>query len=124
MNVSALPVCSQVSLSHEDLQVLGTAITMVTQDGTTITVPAHQEEMDGVGEHTVTMVTGDGKELQPVRPARIRILPESPCVTECIMYRDSYANGKLPEKIPPHRAPGSVIILLTFNAHLSPWSYG
>ncbi|KAJ8360693.1 hypothetical protein SKAU_G00172180 [Synaphobranchus kaupii] len=57
---------SQVSLSHEELQVLGTAITMVTQDGTTITVPAHQEDIDGVGEHTVTMITGDGKELQPV----------------------------------------------------------
>ncbi|KAI1890757.1 hypothetical protein AGOR_G00156910 [Albula goreensis] len=56
----------QVSLSHEELQVLGTAITMVTQDGTTITVPAQQEDIDGTGEHTVTMVTGDGKELQPV----------------------------------------------------------
>ncbi|XP_036388077.1 zinc finger protein 76 [Megalops cyprinoides] len=56
----------QVALSHEELQVLGTAITMVTQDGTTITVPAHQGDIDGAGEHTVTMVTGDGKELQPV----------------------------------------------------------
>ncbi|KAJ8412214.1 hypothetical protein AAFF_G00144810 [Aldrovandia affinis] len=56
----------QVSLSREELQVLGTAITMVTQDGTTITVPAHQEDIDGTVEHTVTMVTGDGKELQPV----------------------------------------------------------
>ncbi|KAJ8258811.1 hypothetical protein COCON_G00178230 [Conger conger] len=55
----------RVSLSHEELQVLGTAITMVTQDGTTITVPAQQEDMD-VGEHTVHMITGDGKELQPV----------------------------------------------------------
>ncbi|XP_048878604.1 zinc finger protein 76 [Brienomyrus brachyistius] len=56
----------QVSLSHEELQVLGTAITMVTQDGTTITVPAHQEAVDGTGQHTVAMVSGDGKELQPV----------------------------------------------------------
>ncbi|XP_035244685.1 zinc finger protein 76 isoform X1 [Anguilla anguilla] len=56
----------QVSLSHEELHVLGTAITMVTQDGTTITVPAHQEDVDGMGEHTVTMITGDGKEMQPV----------------------------------------------------------
>lgn len=45
---------------------LGTAITMVTQDGTTITVPAHQEAADGTGQHTVAMVSGDSKELQAV----------------------------------------------------------
>ncbi|KPP60185.1 zinc finger protein 76-like [Scleropages formosus] len=56
----------QVSLSHEELQALGTAITMVTQDGTTITVPANQDTVDSTGQHTVTMVARDGKELQPV----------------------------------------------------------
>ncbi|XP_018606659.1 zinc finger protein 76 [Scleropages formosus] len=55
-----------VSLSHEELQALGTAITMVTQDGTTITVPANQDTVDSTGQHTVTMVARDGKELQPV----------------------------------------------------------
>ncbi|KAL2090526.1 hypothetical protein ACEWY4_012789 [Coilia grayii] len=57
---------SQVRLSAEELQALGTAITMVTQDGTTITVPTHQGDITGTGQHHVTMVTGDGKELQPV----------------------------------------------------------
>ncbi|KAJ8260248.1 hypothetical protein GJAV_G00178780 [Gymnothorax javanicus] len=56
----------QASLPHQDLQVLGTAITMVTQDGTTITVPSHQESGGDHSEHTVAMITGDGKELQPV----------------------------------------------------------
>uniref|UniRef100_A0A8C9SB64 Zinc finger protein 76 n=1 Tax=Scleropages formosus TaxID=113540 RepID=A0A8C9SB64_SCLFO len=56
----------QVSLSHEELQALGTAITMVTQDGTTITVPANQDTVDSTGQHTVTMVARDGKELQPL----------------------------------------------------------
>ncbi|XP_076124197.1 zinc finger protein 76 isoform X1 [Alosa pseudoharengus] len=57
---------SQVSLSAEELQALGTAITMVTQDGTTITVPTHQGDITGTTQHHVTMVSGDGKELQPV----------------------------------------------------------
>lgn len=43
------------------LQVLGTAVTMVTRDGTTIAVPAQQGH---TGRH-VTMVT-DGKEMQQV----------------------------------------------------------
>ncbi|XP_050961287.1 zinc finger protein 76 isoform X2 [Labeo rohita] len=43
------------------LQVLGTAVTMVTQDGTTIAVPGRTAG----GGQQVTMVT-DGKELQPV----------------------------------------------------------
>ncbi|MFT7798448.1 zinc finger protein 76 [Arapaima gigas] len=57
---------TMVSLSHEDLQALGTAITMVTQDGTTITVPTSQDTVDSTGQHTVTMVARDGKEVQPV----------------------------------------------------------
>uniref|UniRef100_W5N124 Zinc finger protein 76 n=1 Tax=Lepisosteus oculatus TaxID=7918 RepID=W5N124_LEPOC len=56
----------QVSLSHEELQALGTAITMVTQDGTTITVPTHDGDITGSGPHTVTMVSADGTEAQPV----------------------------------------------------------
>lgn len=44
------------------LQVLGTAVTMVTQDGSTISVPAQQSHSGG---QQVTMLT-DGKELQPV----------------------------------------------------------
>uniref|UniRef100_A0A8D0H9Z2 Zinc finger protein 76 n=1 Tax=Sphenodon punctatus TaxID=8508 RepID=A0A8D0H9Z2_SPHPU len=54
----------QVSLSHEDLQALGSAITMVTQGGTAITVP--QEEISTSGTHTVTMVSTDGMESHPV----------------------------------------------------------
>ncbi|XP_067253182.1 zinc finger protein 76 isoform X1 [Chanodichthys erythropterus] len=57
---------AEVTMETDDiisshLQVLGTAVTMVTQDGTTIAVPAHQ----GRTGQQVTMVT-DGKELQPV----------------------------------------------------------
>ena len=37
-------------------------ITMVTQDGTTITVPAHEAMLGGA--HAVTMVTADGTEGQ------------------------------------------------------------
>uniref|UniRef100_A0AAY5EJT8 Transcription factor IIIA n=1 Tax=Electrophorus electricus TaxID=8005 RepID=A0AAY5EJT8_ELEEL len=54
---------SQVNLS--DLQALGTGITMVTQDGTTITVPAHHSVISEKQQH-VGMVTQDGKELQQV----------------------------------------------------------
>uniref|UniRef100_A0A8C7DWR5 Transcription factor IIIA n=2 Tax=Oncorhynchus TaxID=8016 RepID=A0A8C7DWR5_ONCKI len=50
----------------EDLQALSTAITMVTQDGTTISLPTHQTDMAAMGHHHITMVTGEGKELQPV----------------------------------------------------------
>ncbi|XP_050808991.1 zinc finger protein 76 isoform X1 [Gopherus flavomarginatus] len=53
----------QVSLSHEDLQALGSAISMVTQGGT-ITMP--QEDLAASGTHTVTMVSADGTETQPV----------------------------------------------------------
>uniref|UniRef100_A0A8C3S2M2 C2H2-type domain-containing protein n=1 Tax=Chelydra serpentina TaxID=8475 RepID=A0A8C3S2M2_CHESE len=53
----------QVSLSHEDLQALGSAISMVTQSGT-ITMP--QEDLAASGRHTVTMVSADGTETQPV----------------------------------------------------------
>lgn len=70
----------QVSLSHEELQALGTAITMVTQDGTTIAVPTHEGDLTGSpGAHTVTMVTADGTEAQQVchglhHPLKIQII--------------------------------------------------
>lgn len=56
---------TQVNLTADDLQTLTAGITMVTQDGTTITVPAHQGIVSGRQQH-VTMVTRDGKELQQV----------------------------------------------------------
>ncbi|KAK6470472.1 zinc finger protein 76-like [Huso huso] len=69
----------QVRLSHEDLQALGSAITMVTQDGRTIAVPANQGDITGSGTHTVTMVTADGMEAQSVA-----------IVTEGMMVGDSH----------------------------------
>lgn len=59
--------CLQVSLSPEDLQALGSAISVVTQHGsTTLTIPGHQEELATSGTHTVTMVSADGTQTQPV----------------------------------------------------------
>ncbi|XP_015193501.1 zinc finger protein 143 isoform X1 [Lepisosteus oculatus] len=54
----------QVSISQADMQALGNTITMVTQDGTTITVPAHEAVLASGGTHSVTMVTADGTEGQ------------------------------------------------------------
>ncbi|XP_037538499.1 zinc finger protein 143 [Nematolebias whitei] len=48
----------QVSISEADLQAMGGTITMVTQEGTTITIPAH--ELASQGAHSVTMVATDG----------------------------------------------------------------
>ncbi|XP_075411629.1 zinc finger protein 76 isoform X2 [Tenrec ecaudatus] len=57
----------QVSLSPEDLQALGSAISMVTQHGgTTLTIPSHDNELVTPGTHTVTMVSADGTQTQPV----------------------------------------------------------
>ncbi|XP_074019408.1 zinc finger protein 76 isoform X2 [Numenius arquata] len=53
----------QVSLSQEDLQALGGAISVVTQSGA-IAVP--EEELAGGDTHTVTMADMDGTETQPV----------------------------------------------------------
>lgn len=40
---------------------------MVTQHGsTTLTIPGHQEELATSGTHTVTMVSADGTQTQPV----------------------------------------------------------
>ncbi|XP_008309755.1 zinc finger protein 143 isoform X1 [Cynoglossus semilaevis] len=52
----------QVSISEADLQAMGGTITMVTQEGTTITIPAHELAMQGA--HSVTMVTTDGSDEQ------------------------------------------------------------
>ncbi|KAG2463096.1 IPO7 protein, partial [Polypterus senegalus] len=54
----------QVSLSQADIQTVGNTITMVTQDGTTITVPTHEAVLSSGGTHSVTMVTADGTEGQ------------------------------------------------------------
>ncbi|XP_060018630.1 zinc finger protein 76 isoform X4 [Lagenorhynchus albirostris] len=57
----------QVSLSPEDLQALGSAISMVTQRGsTTLTIPSHDDDLATSGTHTVTMVSADGTQTQPV----------------------------------------------------------
>lgn len=55
-------VSYQVSISEADLQAMGGTITMVTQEGTTITIPAH--ELATQGAHSVTMVTTDGSDEQ------------------------------------------------------------
>uniref|UniRef100_A0A3B3I1Z9 Zinc finger protein 143b n=1 Tax=Oryzias latipes TaxID=8090 RepID=A0A3B3I1Z9_ORYLA len=49
-------------ISEADLQAMGGTITMVTQEGTTITIPAH--ELAAQGAHTVTMVATDGSDEQ------------------------------------------------------------
>lgn len=54
----------QVTISEADLQAMGGTITMVTQEGTTITIPAH--ELTSQGAHSVTMVTTDGSDGQQV----------------------------------------------------------
>ncbi|NWX20395.1 ZNF76 protein, partial [Aegotheles bennettii] len=53
----------QVSLSQEELQALGSAISAVTQSGG-LTLP--QEELVGGDTHTVTVADVDGTETQPV----------------------------------------------------------
>ncbi|KAM8861348.1 zinc finger protein 143 isoform 1-T1 [Synchiropus picturatus] len=52
----------QVSISEADLQAMGGTITMVTQEGTTITIPAH--ELTTQSGHSVTMVTTEGSDEQ------------------------------------------------------------
>ncbi|KAM9217261.1 zinc finger protein 76 isoform 2-T4 [Leptosomus discolor] len=53
----------QVSLSQEDLQALGSAISVVTQSGA-LAVP--EDELAGDGTHPVTAASADGAETQPV----------------------------------------------------------
>uniref|UniRef100_A0A8B9TM54 Zinc finger protein 76 n=1 Tax=Anas platyrhynchos TaxID=8839 RepID=A0A8B9TM54_ANAPL len=54
---------AQVSLSQEDLQALGSAISMVTQSGA-LAVP--EEELVADDTHTVTVVNADSTKTQPV----------------------------------------------------------
>lgn len=61
------PSHCQVSLSPEDLQALGNAISVVAQHGsTTLTIPSHEDGLAAAGTHTVTMVSADGTQTQPV----------------------------------------------------------
>lgn len=46
------------------MQAMGGTITMVTQEGTTITIPAHEAMLSSGGAHSVTMVSADGAEGQ------------------------------------------------------------
>lgn len=67
----------QVNISQADMQAIGNTITMVTQDGTTITVPAHDAVISSAGTHSVAMVTAEGTEGQQVRhcPAYLGHVP-------------------------------------------------
>ncbi len=58
-----LTFLSQI-LSQADMQAMGGTITMVTQEGTTITIPAHEAMLSSGGAHSVTMVSADGTEGQ------------------------------------------------------------
>ncbi|XP_051512385.1 zinc finger protein 143 isoform X2 [Myxocyprinus asiaticus] len=55
---------TQQILSQADMQAMGGTITMVTQEGTTITIPAHEAMLSSGGAHSVTMVSADGTEGQ------------------------------------------------------------
>lgn len=55
---------TQRVLSQADMQAMGGTITMVTQEGTTITIPAHEAMLSSGGAHSVTMVSADGTEGQ------------------------------------------------------------
>lgn len=46
------------------MQAMGGTITMVTQEGTTITIPAHEAMLSSGGAHSVTMVSADDTEGQ------------------------------------------------------------
>ncbi|XP_033008553.1 zinc finger protein 76 isoform X3 [Lacerta agilis] len=54
----------QVSLSPEDLQVLGCDITMLTQNGTAVSVP--RDDISASGTNVLTMIGADGTEIHPV----------------------------------------------------------
>ncbi|XP_069479769.1 zinc finger protein 143 isoform X2 [Ambystoma mexicanum] len=55
-----------VNISQADMHNLGNTITMVTQDGTTITVPTHDAVISSSGNHSVAMVTDEDTEGQQV----------------------------------------------------------
>lgn len=57
---------------------MGGTITMVTQEGTTITIPAH--ELATQGAHSVTMVTADGTDEQVSGPpGNVPLVIEGTC---------------------------------------------
>uniref|UniRef100_W5K8L6 Zinc finger protein 143b n=1 Tax=Astyanax mexicanus TaxID=7994 RepID=W5K8L6_ASTMX len=58
------PDGTQQVLSHADVQAMSGTITMVTQEGTTITIPAHEAMLSPGEAHSVTMVSADGTEGQ------------------------------------------------------------
>ncbi|XP_036440622.1 zinc finger protein 143 isoform X1 [Colossoma macropomum] len=55
---------TQQVLSQADVQAMSGTITMVTQEGTTITIPAHEAMLSSGETHSVTMVSADGTEGQ------------------------------------------------------------
>uniref|UniRef100_A0A672LJ14 Zinc finger protein 143 n=1 Tax=Sinocyclocheilus grahami TaxID=75366 RepID=A0A672LJ14_SINGR len=55
---------TQQILSQADMQAMGGTITMVTQEGTTITIPAHEAMLSSGGTHSITMVSADCTEGQ------------------------------------------------------------
>nr|XP_033783920.1 zinc finger protein 143 isoform X3 [Geotrypetes seraphini] len=55
-----------VNISEADIHAIGNTITMVTQDGTTITVPAHDAVISSAGTHSVAMVATEDTEGQQV----------------------------------------------------------
>lgn len=69
-------VLFQVNISQADMQAIGNTITMVTQDGTTITVPAHDAVISSAGTHSVAMVTADGTEGQQVKSQQMYLYVE------------------------------------------------
>lgn len=54
---------TQQVFSQADVQAMSGTVTMVTHEGTTITIPAHEAMLSGEG-HSVTMVSADGTEGQ------------------------------------------------------------
>lgn len=63
----------QISLSQEDLQALGSAVSVVIQSSA-LAMP--EEELVGGDMHTMTVVNADGIETQPVRAeARPSLFP-------------------------------------------------
>ncbi|KAM9480801.1 zinc finger protein 143 isoform 1-T2 [Clarias gariepinus] len=55
---------TQQVFSQADVQAMSGTITMVTQEGTTITIPAHEAMLSSGEGHSVTMVSADGTEGQ------------------------------------------------------------
>ncbi|XP_066479449.1 zinc finger protein 76 [Tiliqua scincoides] len=70
----------QVSLFHEDLWVLGSDITMVTQIGTVI--PMSQEEISATSPNAVSMVSTSGTEIHPITIITSgTVVPEDSAIT-------------------------------------------